>query len=72
MPKPADPRWMERLVQTRYQSKQDYFAWCDNMATSFMEFAKLFEERGEDEAALKSQWIAKTFKEEMEKIIHHG
>lgn len=68
----ADPKWRERLLQDRYQTKQDYFSWCNDMAASFMEWAKLYEEQGDEEAAMRAQHIAKTMKAETEKILQNG
>lgn len=65
----ADPKWKERLLQTRTDTKKDYFSWCGVIADDFMEFARLYEERGDEVAAMRAQRIAKVFRKEMEKIL---
>jgi hypothetical protein len=69
---PADSKWLERLLQTRNQTREEYYAWCDGMARGFMDIARQLEEMGHPEEATASQRQAIFFKEEMERILEHG
>jgi hypothetical protein len=66
----SDPRWQERWLQTRDETREEYYAWCEREARGNMEIARKFVEMGNLEQAENHRALAQKLVGEMEKILH--
>jgi hypothetical protein len=69
---PADPKWKQRHWQTRYETKEAYYAFCDEMVRVNMEMARIFAEAGMEEDARYNREQAEEYKKDMEDILRDG